>query len=74
MQYRTGEEIRVGDVVRYAGAEGTVDTLILPGSEAAADWGCREETIAISMLEGPGYLLPSPHEDEDLDFVRRAGE
>lgn len=72
MQYRTGEEILVGDVVRYAGAEGTVDTLILPGTEAASDWGCKAETIAISMREGPGYLLPSPEKDEDLDFVRRA--
>ena len=72
MQYRTGEEILVGDVVRYAGAEGTVDTLIVPGSEAASDWGLKEETIAISMSEGPGYLLPTPDNDEKLDFVRRA--
>ena len=72
MKYRTGEEILVGDVVRYAGAEGTVDTLIVPGSEAATDWGCKAETIAISMSEGPGYLLPSPDQDEKLDFVRRA--
>lgn len=72
MQYRTGEEILVGDVVRYAGAEGVVDALILPGTEAAADWGCKVETIAISMSDGPGYLLPSPQKDEKLDFVRRA--
>lgn len=71
MNYRTGEEIQVGDVVRYAGSEGVVDAAIVPGTEAAADWDCKEETLAVSMSDGPGYLLPSPGKDEKLEFVRR---
>ena len=37
LQYRTGEEVRVGDVVAYAGDEGIVEYIILPGTEDAIE-------------------------------------
>ena len=74
--YYTGEEVRVGDVVRSNDRPGTVRMVIAPGTQEAEDHGCPEGGVMIEEdWDGkPSLLILTPPDGmywEDLDFVRR---
>jgi hypothetical protein len=72
--YRSGEEIRPGDHVLFAGQPGTVFFVYgLPG--VPEDWASPEDWLGTAegfMLEVDGMgLVFQKESDEDLDFVSR---
>jgi hypothetical protein len=75
LTYQTGEGVRPGDVITYAGSFGTVEFVIsTPTGDAAMDWYLKENPCGGLMLvvESCGSVfLPDPHQDEDLYLVSR---
>lgn len=70
LMYRTGQQIRVGDLVRIGEQDGVVEAIITEKSE---QWsGYWQRLGAGVMLTGPafGRLYARP-DDPELLFVRR---
>jgi hypothetical protein len=71
--YRSGEEIRPGDRILWAGSPGAVLFVIgRPG--VPAEWGSPEEWLAPEgfMLETESAgLVFEDESDEDLEFLER---
>lgn len=71
--YYSGEEVRVGDIVRFGAEERLqrVDKIIVPRTPEAEAFLCYE--IGGFLVE-PSAILFHPPEDiwEDLEFVARA--
>lgn len=74
--YRTGEEIRSGDQISWAGQPGRVQ-FVLGSSDVPADWS---DSIDWFVEEyGDGFMLDTEYaglvfqydSDEDLDFLGR---
>lgn len=74
-KYASGEEIKVGDIVReHAAAAQTdrVECVLLPGTRAAEDYYCPDGGI---MLEISGTIYPCGSEGwEDIEFIARGPE
>ena len=79
MKYRSGIEVNEGDIVtiqREGGRliEGVVKKIILPNTEDARTWSAPDGGV---LIEGGGLglsLTRSLENDEDVNFVRRAGD
>ena len=71
LQYRTGEEVRVGDVVTYAGDEGIVEYIILPGTEDAIECLAASGGLMFLTYWGVRFLLEDLAEEEDFEFISR---
>lgn len=74
LKYRSGEEVLAGDRILYNSVSGTIDFVAIPGDSQYA-WYVQQYGGGCMILVAPfGSLFVSrPHEDEDLDFVSRAG-
>jgi hypothetical protein len=66
-KYQSGDEVRVGDRVRYADDAGEVVSI----TETAAD---DDDPLGVMLkLMGMGLvLLPTTEDEEELDLVRRS--
>jgi len=77
LKYRTGEEIKPGDHVRYGGNLATIELVATPPGDQETDWYVREYGSGVMIVEPTvfGHLFISADqidEDEDLEFVSRA--
>jgi hypothetical protein len=73
-RYHSGEEIHVGDRIRYAGDPGTIVFVIDRNEYSAAfpekDWSHHRTGF---MVQNPAYgLVMLDKADEDLEFLGRA--
>jgi hypothetical protein len=74
--YRSGEEIRAGDRISWAGKPGRV-LFVLGSVEAPADWACMKDWLGKEHAEGfmldteVGGLVFECESDEDLIFLGR---
>jgi hypothetical protein len=74
--YRSGEEIRAGDDISWAGKPGRV-VFVLGSSEVPADWACMKEWLPKEDAEG--FMLDTEvaglvfeyESNEDLKFLGR---
>ena len=71
LQYRTGEDVRVGDVVAYAGDEGIVEHVILPGTEDAVEFQAASGGLMFLTYWGVRFLIEDLVEEEDFEFISR---
>lgn len=77
IQYDTGTEVKLGDVlITGNGKRGVVKLIIYPGTTDAQDWSCPEGGILIEEdWDGTPSLLVIPNRPkgdwEDMKFVRR---
>lgn len=76
MNYESGQDVRVGDVVAIRGSDGIVHGVVVlviaPDTRDAADWSAPKGGI---LIDGAGLglsLTTEPHDDADLVLVRRA--
>ena len=75
--YWSGEEVRVGDRIRSHGWPGTIEMVILPGTEDSEAYSCPEGGVMVLEDWGRGVanrILEIPPDGkcwEDLDFVER---
>ena len=73
--YQSGEEIRTGDRIIYAGLPGEVEFVVTaPIGDPAMDWYLEHSSGGGLMLKIPqefGFLF-LPDADEDLVFVSRS--
>ena len=74
MNYQSGEEIRIGDKVRYHGEPGEIEFIVeeLPGD----DWYVKEFGRGVMVIEPKVFgrvLISDPENDEDLILVSRGG-
>jgi hypothetical protein len=73
-RYKSGEEIHVGDRIRYAGDPGTI-VFVIDRNEYSAtfpekDWSHHGSGF---MIQNPSYgLVMLNKADEDLEFLGRA--
>jgi hypothetical protein len=75
--YQSGQDIRVGDRVTYAGHAGTIELVVesLTG-QREGDWLFQTLGSGIMVIEPKVFgrvYLTDPHEEEDLLLVGRAG-
>ena len=76
LRYQTGEAIRRGDRVTYAGNAGAIELVVeaLTGAPEE-DWHFETNGPGIMVAEPKVFgrvYLHDPHEEEDLLFVARA--
>ncbi len=75
-RYWSGEEVKPGDRITYAGAPGTVEFVVIDGvfdplSETEQGWP-TDDGFMINMPTAFGLIfLSEGEEEEDLDFVSR---
>lgn len=72
-QYQSGEEVKAGDRILYAGEPGSIDFVALPGEPEHA-WYVEQFGGGCMILTAQfGSIFTSePQNDEDLEFVSRA--
>ena len=71
--YRSGQEIRTGDRIVYAGHPGRVDFVAHPAADPT-NWYVTEYGggVMIDVPQAMGAVfLSDPQDDEDLEFVSR---
>jgi hypothetical protein len=74
--YRTGEKIRAGDMISWAGKPGRV-LFVLGSLEVPPDWSCMNDWHG--KQEAEGFMLDTEvaglvfecESDEDLEFIGR---
>lgn len=66
--YRSGEEIRAGDHVLWAGKPGTV-VFVFGCSEVPADWDWLGEVEGFMLDTETGGWVFQNESDEDLEFL-----
>ena len=77
LKYQSGEEIRAGDSILYAGNPGTIEFVVTERSgDTAVDWYIDEFGGGIMIHEpklfGSLFLdITQIGDDEDLEFVSR---
>ena len=76
LTYQSGEDIQIGDRVTYGGNAGTIELVVesLTGNPEH-DWLLETSGTGVMVAEPKVFgriYLHNPHEDEDLQFVRRA--
>ena len=74
-RYKTsGDEVKVGDKVRYPGfGDGKVLKILQSGSEEAKGWNLPHGAVLLGFKgEGVDLALEDTEDDEDLDFIERA--
>ena len=71
-RYRTGEIIRLNDIVTLSGDDGHIEAILMPGTKDAGDYGCMSTGgILVDSPKGLGFVvITEPENDEDL--LRRA--
>ena len=74
--YQTGEEIMIGDVVRYPEpfGVGVVELFLEPFGEEAHKWNVPKGGVFMAFgaeNHEMNLLLPWPEEEEDLELIRR---
>jgi hypothetical protein len=70
-KYYSGEEVRLGDVVRWPNDEGKIVAL----EDGLSSWGfTSEEAMGRAMIEfkKTGFVCEEPATTEDIVFVTRA--
>ena len=78
LKYHTGEEIQLGDRVRYGGEAGVIEFVVeaLTGAHEEA-WFFETHGEGVMVAEPKVFgrvYLPKPHEQTDLQFIGRAGK
>jgi hypothetical protein len=74
--YRSGEEIRAGDRILWAGRPGTV-VFVLGSPDIPADWIAvatwlgKTDPVGFMLDTEVGGLVFQKESDEDLDFLAR---
>ena len=77
MYYHTGEEVKKGDVVLWAGKNASIEFLVRPYSKEASSYGLSEEGIMLCVdwgNEKKNSIFEIPEDgvfDEDIEFIRR---
>jgi hypothetical protein len=76
LTYQSGEDIQIGDRVTYGGNAGTIELVVesLTG-DPEQDWLFETNGAGVMVAEPKIFervYLHDPHEDEDLQFIRRA--
>jgi len=73
LKYHSGEEVRAGDRVLYAGEPGTIE-FVASATDPETVWYVQEFGGGCMLLVAPfGRLFLSDSQtDEDLDFVARS--
>ena len=75
MTYRSGEDIRPGDMITYAGSTGNVEFVVSAATgNAAVDWYIKENPrggVMIFTEQWGNFFLSDPEQEEDLDLVSR---
>jgi len=61
-QYKTGEEVRLGDQIRYADSAGMVVTVVHRGNDHTTGFMICTDAHSLVFLDKAG---------EDLEFVKR---
>jgi hypothetical protein len=77
--YRSGEEIRAGDRISWAGKPGCV-RFVLGSSDIPPEWACTKDWLGKEDVEG--FMLDNEiaglvfqyQSDEDLEFIGREHE
>src|SRR6516225_11104172 len=72
-QYKTGEEIRLGDQIRYAGSFGIV-TSVVYGRDCSSEEQNEEgsdHAIALTITTGAYPLVFIDQAERDLEFLER---
>jgi len=77
LKYRTGEEIKKGDRVRYNRNPATIELAATTPGDEETDWYVQEYGGGVMILEpavfGRVFIgADGIDEDEDLEFVSRA--
>jgi hypothetical protein len=76
--YQSGEEVRPGDKIVYAGSPGHVEFVVdAPTGDPAVDWHLTHSPNGGFMIKTTtmGFVfLDGAEEDEDLDFLARMPE
>jgi len=72
--YLTGEEIRKGDVIKYADSEGVIDELVFPEGGRDLDWSIPGGGVLFTI--GTGHMFACTWEEvrdpyDPVEFVRR---
>lgn len=77
-RYQSGEELRKGDRIRYAGQPGSVQFVITEATgDPALDWYLQEYPGGGVMIDTEAYgpvFFNSIENEEDLEFVSRADD
>lgn len=77
VRYSTGEQILVGDKIRYPGFDslGKVVDVVYPHSALAKEWPVHERSVLFSFgkEDQVSLVLYDTEHEEDLVFVSRAG-
>ncbi len=75
MTYHSGEDIRSGDQILYAGAPGHVEFVVTKATgDQGIDWHLNENPrggVMIFTERWGNFFLPDPELEEDLDLVSR---
>ena len=72
-RYKTGEEVRLGDQVRYAGSRGIV-TSVIYGRNCSSEKQNEEESdhaIALTVTTDAHPLVFIDQAEQDLEFLGR---
>ncbi len=67
-RFHSGRVIEVGDIVVLSGIRGVVESVFLPKTKHADDYGCLDSGgVLIHQPSGLGLvLIVDPEQDEDL--------
>jgi hypothetical protein len=77
LKYRTGEEIKKGDHVRYYKNPATIELVATDPADPETDWYVQEFGGGVMILDpvvsGRTFIgADDIHSEEDLEFVSRA--
>jgi hypothetical protein len=72
LRYQSGDEVKKGDRILYAGERGTIDFVVSPDNPEHS-WYVKQYGAGCMILVTPfgSLFLTHPQDDEDLDFVAR---
>jgi hypothetical protein len=72
-QYRTGEDIRVGDRLFWAGQEALMEHVVSPDDPERMGWHFESGGIVFILVHGHRFALPVDEVELDhMEFVMRS--